>query len=423
MCFSRRAITTPETPNPKPDPSQPSPAVGKEHSSRLQGKGARQRGVLNFPIGIDYTPAHEQGAGIGRYVRELIGALARLDPQSAYRLFVAGTTRSMLPNPPGDNFTWAPTRLSTLTLARIWQRAGVPIPVNAWTGRLTLFHATDFVLPPVMPGTRTLLTVHDLSFVRAPEAASPRLRAYLNRVVPRSVQRADHILADSQATKDDLIALYGTHADKVTVLLSGVSDRFVPVTDSAQTAAIRAKYGIGDAPYIFSVGTVQPRKNYERLIRALAALPATQREVKLVIAGGQGWLHAPIYQAVTELGLSERVIFPGFAEDVDLPALYSGARLVAYPSLYEGFGLPILEAMRCGTPVLTANTSSLGEVAGDAAVIVDPLDVDSIRDGLLRLLTDDALRTRMIRAGFEQARPFTWERAARTLQDLYARLI
>jgi glycosyltransferase involved in cell wall biosynthesis len=373
-------------------------------------------------IGIDYTPAYEQGGGIGRYVRELIGALAAIDHETEYRLFVAGATLGKLPPPPGINFHWTPTRLSPKWTARLWQRARLPFPVDRITGQIKLFHATDFTLPPVAPGTKTLLTVHDLSFVRAPETASPNLRAYLNSVVPRSVQRADHILADSQATKDDLIALYRVAPEKVTVLLSGVSERFAPAS-IYQIRDVRKKYKIGDGRYILSVGTVQPRKNYERLIRALAALPPSCADVKLVIAGGKGWLQDPIHQAVTELNLEDRVQFLGFADDMDLPTLYSGATLLAYPSLYEGFGLPILEAFRCRTPVLTSANSSLSEVSGEAAVIVDPYSVESIRDGLTRLLTESALRVSLIARGVLQAKPFTWERAARELRAVYDRML
>ena len=149
------------------------------------------------PIGLDYTPAYEQGAGIGRYVRELVAALAAIEPDAAFRLFVAGARREAdLPPAPGPNFEWRPCPLSTRWLARLWHRAGIPYPIEQWTGDLALFHATDFVLPPLRRGTRTLLTVHDLSFVMTPELANPRLRRYLERVVPRSVERADHILAD-----------------------------------------------------------------------------------------------------------------------------------------------------------------------------------------------------------------------------------
>ncbi len=374
-------------------------------------------------IGIDYTAAYEQGAGIGRYVRELIGALAEIDSTTPYRLFVSGATRRSLPPAPGANFTWRPTRITPLWFARLWHRARVPLPVEAFVGRVDLFHATDFTLPPTLPGTVTLLTVHDLSFVRAPETATPVLKAYLDRVVPRSVRRASHVLADSQATKDDLVALYGVAPEKVSVLLSGVSAHFRPVQDPAVRAAVRERYGIPAAPYIFSVGTVQPRKNYARLMEALAALGPEAGDIRLVIAGGRGWLDSPIYDAVRALGLEGRVHFTGFVDDADLPALYSDALCLAYPSLYEGFGFPVLEAFACGTPVITSKLSSMPEVAGDAALLVDPYDVGALTAALKRLLSDPALRAELVRRGYRQAEQFTWARAASQLAGIYRRLI
>jgi glycosyltransferase involved in cell wall biosynthesis len=373
-------------------------------------------------VGIDYTPAYEQGGGIGRYVRELIAALAALDDQTDYRLFVAGASARPLPPLPGLNFRWATSRVAPIWFARLWNRARLPLHVEWWVGPVALYHATDFVLPPTRPSTRTVLTVHDLSFVRAPDAVSPALRQYLSRVVPRSVRRADHVLADSQATKDDLIALYGAAPEKIDVLLSGVNPRFQPVRDPATLAAVRARYRIGQAPFVLSVGTVQPRKNYERLIRTMAQLPGELQGIHLVIAGGRGWLQGPIYAAVDSLGLRDRVHFIGFADDADLPALYSAARCLAFPSLYEGFGLPVLEAMACGTPVVTSNVSSLVEVAGDATLLVDPLSVEQIAESLVRLLTDEGQRAALIERGFRQAAQFTWHRAAAQLRALYERL-
>jgi glycosyltransferase involved in cell wall biosynthesis len=283
-----------------------------------------------------------------------------------------------------------------------------------------LFHATDFVLPPTLPHTRTLLTVHDLSFVRVPEAASPNLKAYLDAVVPRSVRRADHVLADSQATKDDLIALYGVQPDKITVLLSGVDPRFKRTSLSLTT---RNKYQIGDRPYILSVGTVQPRKNYGRLIQALARLRADGLDLSLVIIGGKGWLTDSIYDTLRQTRMKDFVRFAGFVDEADLPALYSGAACFAFPSLYEGFGLPILEAMACGVPVVTSNTSSLPEVAGETALTVDPYDHDAITDALKRLLEDSALRERLIAGGLERVQHFTWTSAADHLRQIYVRLL
>lgn len=374
-------------------------------------------------IALDYTPAYEQGGGIGRYVRELTNALARQDTTSEFRLFVSGARKQDLPAPPGPNFHWRPTPLTPKWFARTWHRARVPLPVETFTGRVNLFHATDFVLPPTLPGTRTLLTVHDLSFVRVPETASPRLKKYLDVVVPRSVAAADHILADSQATKDDLVSLYHVLPDKITVLLSGVDARFERVDDPHSLQAVRAKYRLGDLPYIFAVGTVQPRKNYVRLIRALAALRADGRDIGLVIAGGRGWLDDPIYSAIRGNGLAQYVQLIGFADDEDLPTLYSGATITAFPSLYEGFGLPILESMACGTPVVTANVSSLPEVAGDAALMVDPTSIEALTDALRRLLDDDALRQQLVSAGSARARQFTWDKAAQNLNSVYSELI
>lgn len=374
-------------------------------------------------IAIDYTPAYDQGGGIGRLVRDLITALALEDTATPYRLFVAGASRSQLPAPPGPNFTWHPIPLSAEWMARLWQRAHLPLPVNWLTGRVDLYHATDFVLPPVSSRVKTILTVHDLSFVRVPETAAPNLRAYLNVVVPRSVQRADHIIADSQATKDDLSALYGTAPEKITVLLSGVDPRFARVTDENVLHEVRTRYGIAHKPYIFCIGTVQPRKNYSRVIQALAQLRAEGRDVQLVIAGGKGWLEDEMYRTVYGTQMQDHVKLIGFARDEDLPALYSGADLTAFPSLYEGFGLPILESMACGTPVVTANVSSLPEVAGEAALLIDPYDVSALTDAIRRLLTDETLRSTLIERGYQQVKQFTWAKAARQLRAIYTRVL
>lgn len=377
----------------------------------------------NLPeIAIDYTPAYEQGGGIGRYVRELVAALSLQDAETSYRLFIAGASLDQLAAAPGPNFDWRPTRITPKWLARIWQRANLPIPIETFTGSINLFHATDFVLPPTRPKTRTLLTVHDLSFVRVPEAASPKLKAYLDVVVPRSVLRADCVLADSQSTKNDLIDLYQVSPDKIIVLLSGVDARFKPVSGEG-LRNVREKYGLGDAPYILSVGTVQPRKNYVRLIHALSQLRAQSHNLHLVIAGGRGWLEDPIYATVANEKMQPYVHLIGFADESDLPALYSAASCFAFPSLYEGFGLPILEAMGCGTPVVTSDKSSLPEVAGDAALIVDPYKVDDLTHAIHRLVNDDSLRQTLIAKGYQRAEAFTWEKSARHLREIYTNLL
>lgn len=374
--------------------------------------------LTTYEIGIDYTPAYEQGGGIGRYVREMVSALLNQDDLFHYRLLVAGKNRDKpLPFPENTQFQWRANAIPPIWWARLWHRAQLPIPVEWLIGKVKVFHATDFVLPPVR--AHSILTVHDLSYVRVPSAASPSLKAFLDAVVPRSVARADRVLADSQSTKDDLIALYNTPSDKITVLYSGVDARFVRVADPALLEQIRRKYHLPSAPFILSVGTVQPRKNYERLIRALWLLRQGGIDVDLVIVGGKGWLQDGIYRAVQELKLSEHVHFAGFVDDQDLPGVYTSALLTAFPSLYEGFGLPILESMACGTPVLTSNISSLPEVVGDAGIQVTPTDVDEIAAEMKRLIDDSDLRSLLVQKGYAQAARFSWLEAAEQLRGIY----
>jgi glycosyltransferase involved in cell wall biosynthesis len=374
-------------------------------------------------IGIDYTPAYEQGAGIGRLVRDLIAALGQIDTTNDYRLFVSGASAGRLPAAPAPNFTWKPTRITPRWLARIWQRTQLSLPVEVFVGNVDLFHATNFTLPPTLPKTKTIVTVHDLSFVRVPDAASPRLKKYLDVVVPRSVHAANHVIADSQATKDDLIAFYDLNPNKITVLLSGIDSRYQINKSHESVLTIRKKYGVPNTAYLFSVGTIQPRKNYSRVIHALQILRNKGYELDFVIAGGKGWLEDEMYQTIAETGLREHIHLIGFADDEDLPTLYSGAACVTFPSLYEGFGFPVLEGMACGTPVVTSNVSSLPEVAGDAALLVDPHDVDAIADAIRRILDDSALRKTLIERGIAQAAKFTWEDSARQLCQIYKNVL
>ncbi len=382
-------------------------------------------GRASSVIGFDVTAALTQGGGIGRYTRELIRALVVEEPGFSYKLFSARPPAGL---PVADSLPVAPhvahhpAPVDERWLYRAWYRLRLPLPVQCITGPIDLFHSPDFVLPPVSGSIPTILTVHDLSFVHYPETFPPALVAYLNRVVPWSVGRAGHILADSQSTKRDLQAVWGVEADKITVLLSGVSERFHPVTDAAALQAVRERYGL-DRPFVLAVGTVQPRKNYEMLVRAFRPV-AQQLPHALVIAGGKGWLDEGLTQEIARQGLGDRVRLTGFVDDADLPALYSAADLLAFSSLYEGFGLPLLEAMACGTPVLSSDASSLPEVAGDgAAVLLSPHDATAWTAAILELLGDEAARQRLIAAGRAQSARFTWRAAARRLAELYRRLL
>jgi glycosyltransferase involved in cell wall biosynthesis len=377
-------------------------------------------------IGIDYTAAVRQQGGIGRYARSLIRALSLLDTKNQYVLFVAGRQGDDGLGDWPENFRLRPLPLSDRWLNILWQRLRVPLPIQLWTGRLDLFHSPDFVLPP-LGRTPAVLTVHDLSFMRVPWCFVPGFRDYLEEAVTHSVERASLILADSASTERDLIELLGAQGERVQVLYPGVESRFRPVSDEATLAAVRQRYGLPDS-FVLGLGTLQPRKNFAGLVDAFGRMlaaggdVAALEDIHLVIAGGTGWMSGDIDLAVERAGLQKRVRILGFVDDRDLPALYTLARAFAFPSWYEGFGVPVLEAMACGTPVVAADNSSLPEVVGGAAIMTDAGDPDALALAMYRALAEPGLRELLIAAGFEQAARFTWQGAASELLQVYERV-
>lgn len=381
-------------------------------------------------IGIDFTAAAQQGGGIGRLTRNVIGALAEIDRENEYHLFVAagrgrdeewkvGNLGAAFQTSNHPNFRLKTVPLSDHALAVVWHRLRLPLVAELFTGRVDVFHSPDFTLPPVWRA-RTLVTVHDLSFLRLPECFPDGLRRYLEAAVPRAVRRADHVIADSHNTRRDVMELLGAPGVKITVIHPGVEPRFRPMTgesDRETLAAVRRKYNLPER-FILGVGTIQPRKNFTRLVEAFGIL-----NLHLVIAGGRGWLYEGVFERVRALGLEGRAHFLGFVDDADLPALYNLARLFAFPSLYEGFGIPPLEAMACGVPVVCSDTSSLPEVVGDAALTVDPLDVAALAEAMHRAIEDESLRASLVQRGLARAARFTWSKAAEELLEVYSSIV
>lgn len=380
-------------------------------------------------IGIDYTAAAWQGAGIGRYTRELVRAIVALDATHSYRLFFAagGIPR----NSPYiadlqhlcaeyPHVRALPIPLTPQTLTRLWQRLRLPLPVEFLAGRLDIVHAPDYALPPTR--ARTLVTVHDLAFLIDPTWFVPAFPRYLGQALPRALRRADLVLADSYATQDDLVRLLHADPAKIEVVHLGVDPRFRPMP-SVETESVRQRLAL-PARFALFVSTLEPRKNVVRLLEAWAMLPGLTpaNDLRLVIAGRKGWRYDDIFAAVERLRLGQRVIFMNFLDDTDLPAVYNLAEVVVYPPLYEGFGLPALEALACGTPVVTSAVASLPEVVGNAAVLINPAQSSSIARGVAQAISDTELRQQLHVAGPERARPFTWERAAREVLACYDRL-
>jgi glycosyltransferase involved in cell wall biosynthesis len=349
--------------------------------------------------------------GVSRYVDELIRHLAHGPEQDE---LIAYVSRGF--EPAG----WDAVRLRRTIVSvgnpavRIGWEAAI-LPLATWQDRLSVYHGTVNTLPAGIRAA-TAVTVHDLAFLHYPDQVTAKRYHYLKRMIRYSVGRADVVLVPSAATRTDVIEAFRFDPDRVVVTPLGVDPRFRPASEPA--IAVARKLYVLHKPFILTVGTLEPRKNLPMLVRAFAAL-RDQFPHDLVLAGPEGWLMDEIDRTITETGIGDRVRRIGFVDDESLVALYSGADVVAIPSLYEGFGLPVLEAMASGAPVLTSNVSSLPEVAGDAAVLVDPATLDSVIEGLRQVLASHELRARLRAAGPAQAAQFTWERTASLTRAAY----
>ena len=363
-------------------------------------------------IGIDASRAVAvRPTGTEVYSRRLIQALLALESPHQFRLYLRSTG-------PADPFPGADLR--AIPFPRLWTHARL-----SWE---MLHRPPDalfvpaHVLPLVHPRA-SLVTVHDLGYLHFPQAHPWRQRLYLDLSTRWNACAAALVLADSEATKADLVARYDTPPEKITVAYPGCDETLAPVRDPAAIETVKARYTIsGD--YFLYLGTLQPRKNLIRLVEAFAQspIPNPQSPIRLVLAGKQGWLYDELFTQVRRLGLEGWVLFPGYVPEEDKAALLSGALAFVFPSLYEGFGLPVLEAQACGCPVITSTTSSLPEVAGDAALLVDPNDTAGIGDAMRRLATDSALRESLIERGLANVRRFSWTACAQAVLSAIERL-
>jgi glycosyltransferase involved in cell wall biosynthesis len=372
-------------------------------------------------IAVDFTAGVRQPAGVGRYTRSLLKALAS-SPASPHQLTLLWAGPPRVP-PPRD---WPRTRARRLPLSErwmtvAWHRARLPLPADLLAGGASVFYSPDFALPP-LARARGVVTIHDLSFLTHPETHYPPLRAYLSRVVPRSVRDADLVLADSQQTRRDLLTYLDAPAHKIEVVLSAADPLFRPVQRREEIEAVRRRYGV-DRPYLISVGTIQPRKNLPLVFDALRLLRQEGRDLLLVHVGRPGWLYEPVFEALRESGVQDAVRMLEGVDDPDLAALYSGAVAFVFPSLYEGFGIPCLEAMACGAPVIASAAGSLAEVVGEAGITVDPQDAPALAAGVSRLLEDAAFRDDLVRRGYARAARFSWEESGERLRVLLERLV
>ncbi len=370
-------------------------------------------------IAIDLSPAIHQKAGLGRYARTLAEHLIAQDCANEYVAFAYGHRFAADDLPPAlralprANITLGarPWRMS------VWLAYAFGIPLDRALPRLDLFHATEHLLPP-LKGARTVFTLHDLIFQFFPEYHLPLNRWFLMNAIPRFLRRADAIIVVSECTKRDAIATYQVPPEKITVIPEGVNPALRPVVDQNLIDQARARYA-QNQPFILFLGTIEPRKNIVALVDALRALRSHNLPHRLLVAGRKGWLYQATFDHVKQTGMESAVTFLDFVPDTDLGALFAACDAFVFPSLYEGFGLPPLEAMACGAPVVCSNTSSLPEVVGDAALLVNPRDVGEIADAVERVIGDRNLSNELRAKGTAQAAKFSWERAARETLMVY----
>ena len=357
-------------------------------------------------IGIDASRATlAKQTGTETYAHRVIAEMVKLaDAEHRVRLYTH--------QPPPQNWFASPfVETRVIPFPRLWTHIRLSAEISQHPPDVLFVPA--HVLPLHCP-VPAVVTVHDLGYHHFPEAHTSFQRWYLRFTTRRHTRTARHIIADSGATKTDLIRFYNADPHAISVVHLGLDDDLQPVKNPTP---ILQKYGIR-GNYLLYLGTLQPRKNLVRLLDAFQRVSKNHPNVTLVLAGGKGWLFDKIQTQIENLNLGKRVILPGFIPQADKAALLSGATAYLFPSLYEGFGLPVLEAMACGTPVLTANTSSLPEVAGDAALFVSPTDTTAIAEGISALLTDSALRENLVRKGFARAKQFSWQKTGAEIWEI-----
>jgi len=373
---------------------------------------ADQRGT--YRIGIDARLAYYQHGGISRTILELLKGLAGQDPRNVYLVLQSYKDSRELIYAPNQRkvrcLTPSHHRLERLAMA-----------VELAPQRLDLLHSTDYI-PPYKLGFRSVISVHDLTFLRYPETMTPDSRRYYAGQIEASVRTADHILASSASTRIELLDLLRVPEDKVTAVHLGVHSEFrQQPEETIQTVLERRGLPRG---YLLFVGTIEPRKNINGLLQAYAILREHMPDIPpLVLVGRRGWLVDAIYQTRDDLGLANHTIWIEDAGDDIMTALYSGASVLCLPSFYEGFGFTPLEAMACGTPVVVSNRASLPEVVGDAGLLCEPDNPESIANALERLLTDSTLAEEFRKRGLRQAATFTWEKTVRSTLAVYRQVL
>ncbi len=365
-------------------------------------------------IGIDVHSIGSQKGGNETYYRELIRNLVNVPCD--HKFFLYYTAQAAVEQISVNDRCFLQQLLPANPLLRI----PFVFPRRSRRDSLDVFHA-QFIVPPFLK-CRTVTTIPDIAYEHYPQAFPFHQRAALKILVRHSAERADHIITVSEFSKKDIAETYHVSPSKISVIYEGAGNEFAPIEKEIAGEQVASKFGI-EGPFILYLGRLQARKNLARLVQAFAHARKAGFPHKLVLAGKQDSLFDAVLSHIHELELDDHVILTGYVPDQDVPKLYSAATVFIYPSLFEGFGLPVLEAMACGAPVITSHGSSLEEVAGDAAVLIDPLDELAIAEALKRVLGDAGLQSRLSQAGLARSRKFSFRNAARQTVAVYEQVM
>jgi glycosyltransferase involved in cell wall biosynthesis len=368
-------------------------------------------------IGIDATALPPQLSGAGNYIVNLTNALVRLDNANEYVLFVKPIHRALFV--PNERVQIDSVDLTNRIQRVAWEQ--MVLPRLARQSDLSVLHSPHYTMPLTL-GCASVVTFHDMTFFLYPAMHKLYKRFFFCSMIHLSARRASALIADSESTRQDIVKILKLDASKVTTVPLGVSPSYRPIDEKTALERIKSKYHLPDK-FVLYIGMLEPRKDLPTLVRAFKTLIEQGSMHKLVIVGRKGWMYDDLFRSVASLDLTERVVFTGYVPEEDLPLLYNAADVFVYPSIYEGFGLPVLEALACGTPVITSNISSMPEILGEAGILVKPEEADGLADAMSRVTQDGELRKRLVRQGLERAKLFTWDRAAQATLAVYERAV
>ncbi|MBN2146114.1 MAG: glycosyltransferase family 4 protein [Anaerolineales bacterium] len=363
-------------------------------------------------IGIDTTPLPQRPVGAGNYIIQLVRALLRQPGSDEFVIFAQRATAPLLglAESPRLQLVVLPDKHPALRL--LWEQTIFPILVKRY--RIDLLHSLHYTFPLLYPGRR-VVTLHDMTFFLFPHLHTPDKRYIFRFFIHTSARLADALVADSESTRQDAMRIARIPAKKIFTAQLGVTEEFHPIHDPAHLAEVRQKYSL-PGRFVLYVGLIEPRKNLPSLLKAFSMIASRIPQHHLVITGRMGWMVADVMKQVEALDLQHRVHFTGYVEQADLPVVYNMADLSVYPSIYEGFGFPVLESMACGTPVITTNVSSMPEIIADAGIQLSPQDTAGLAQAILALIESPEQRRVLAEKGLQRAAQFTWDRtAAQTL--------